>query len=72
MSNSNNAGALMVVIWLVTISISIGSGILAWNWIDPESFLGVVGFLILWGILSKIGHTISLVLVAIMAGRNDS
>ena len=45
--------------WILTIALSIGSGILSWNWIDPDSFFGAIGFLILWAILSKVGHFIA-------------
>jgi hypothetical protein len=38
MSNSGNEGALIGLMWIVTIGISIGSGVMAWNWIDPDSF----------------------------------
>lgn len=57
--NDFNAGALVMFMWILTIALSIGSGVLAWNWIDPDSFLGAIGFLILWGILSKVGHYIA-------------
>ena len=61
----------MVFAWIATIGISIGSGIMAWNWIEPESFWGAIGFLIVWGILSKIGHLIAMGLVAIIARGMD-
>ena len=64
-------GCLMVFAWIATIGISIGSGIMAWNWIEPESFWGAIGFLIVWGILSKIGHLIAMGLVAIIARGMD-
>ncbi|MGY5851855.1 hypothetical protein [Salegentibacter sp. F14] len=70
MSNSDNGGVLIGLMWLVTIGISIGSGVMAWNWIEPESFLGAIGFLIVWAILSKIGHFLAMGLVAIMGGMD--
>jgi hypothetical protein len=70
MSNSDNGGALVALLWIVTILISIGSGVMAWNWIEPESFLGAIGFLILWGILSKVGHFLAMGLVAILGGMD--
>jgi hypothetical protein len=70
MSNSDNGGALIGLMWLVTIGISIGSGVMAWNWIEPDSFLGAIGFLIVWSILSKIGHFLAMGLVAIMGGMD--
>jgi len=64
--NNTNGGLLIGVIWLVTIGISIGSGVMAWNWIEPESFFGAIGFLIVWGILSKIGHFLAMALVELL------
>lgn len=64
-----NAGALVSFIWILTVGLSIGSGILAWNWIEPESFLGAIGFLIVWGVLSKIGHFIAFSILMGMFGR---
>lgn len=66
MNNSNNGSSLIGIIWLITIGISIGSGIIAWNWIEPESFFGAIGFIIVWGILSKIGHLLAIALIAII------
>jgi hypothetical protein len=70
MSNSDNGGCLVALLWLVTISISIFSGIMAWNWIEPDSFLSGVAFVILWGILSKIGHFLAMGLVALLGGMD--
>jgi hypothetical protein len=70
MSNSNNGGALVAVLWIATIIISIGSGVMAWNWIEPESFLGAIGFIILWSILSKVGHLLAMGLVALLSGMD--
>ena len=69
MSNSNE-GCLLIFLWIATIAISIGSGIMAWNWIEPESFWGAIGFLILWGILSKVGHFLAMGLVALIGGMD--
>lgn len=70
MSNSDSGGFLIILMYLVTIGISIGSGVMAWNWIDPDSFLGAIGFLFVWGILSKVGHFIATALVAILGGMD--
>lgn len=42
------------IIWIVSLILSIASGIAAWNMIEPESFLGAVVFIVLWGILFKV------------------
>jgi hypothetical protein len=68
MSNSNNGVALGALLWIATIVISIGSGVMAWNWIEPTSFIGAIGFLILWGVLSKVGHFLAIGLVALLGG----
>lgn len=68
MSNSNNGDVLIGLMWLVTICVSIGSGIMAWNWIEPKSFFGAIGFLIAWAVLSKIGHFLGMGLVALFGG----
>ena len=70
MSNSDNGGCLVALLWIVTIGISIGSGVMAWNWIKADSFLGAIGFLILWGILSKVGHFLAVGLVALLGGMD--
>jgi hypothetical protein len=69
MSNSKE-GALIILMWFVTIGISIGSGVMAWNWIEPESFLGAIVFIIAWGALSKIGHVLAVGLVALLGRMN--
>lgn len=70
MNNSNNGGALVAVLWISTIIISIGSGVMAWNWVEPKSFLGAIGFLILWFFLSQVGYFIAMGLVALL-GRME-
>lgn len=70
MNHSNIGGGFVALLWIITVSISIGSGIMAWNWIEPESFLGGIGFIILWGSLSKAGHFLALGLLAIIGGKN--
>lgn len=70
MSDSNNSGFLLALLWLITLGISIGSGVMAWNWIEPDSFLGAIGFLIAWAILSKIRHFLAMGIVAVFGGIN--
>jgi hypothetical protein len=71
MSNQDfNAGALAAILWIGTIILSILAGIMAWNWIEPESFIGGVGFIILWGILGKVSHFIMMGIVVLLFGKN--
>lgn len=68
--NDFNAGATVTFMWVLTIALSIGSGILSWNWIEPENFWEAIGFLILWGILSRIGHFIAFGILMVLFDNN--
>ena len=65
MSDSSEAGCLSLAIIIITVVISIGSGMIAWDWIEPEGFWGAIVFLIAWGVLSKIGHLIAMGIAAL-------
>ena len=54
--NDFDSVTLLLLMCIGTIVLSIFSGVLTWNWITPESFFEAIGFLILWGIFSKVGH----------------
>lgn len=54
----------------IIIIILIGSGVMARNWIEPESFLGAIGLLLVWVILSKIGDFLAMGLVALLGGMD--
>lgn len=56
MSNNSESQLIMVFLWLLTIGLSLGSGILAWNWVEPDGFITAVLFLAVWGLFSKICH----------------
>ena len=62
--NDSNSGGLIAILWIVTVAISIISGILSWNWIEPDSFFGAIIFLIVWGLMSKVGHFIAMAIFA--------
>lgn len=49
-------GSFAIIIMILHVVALVGSGVLAWNWVSPESFLGAIGFLIVWGILETIGY----------------
>jgi hypothetical protein len=68
MSDSDNGGCIAAVLWIVTVAISIGSGVLAWRWVDPDSFIKGVLFIIVWGILSTVGYYIGMGIVALLGG----
>ena len=54
----NNDGCIVGFIWIASIAVSIGSGIAAWNMIEPKSFFGAIVFLGVWAILFKIIHAV--------------
>jgi len=56
MSYSPKGKDSMVYIMIGTIAVSIVSGIFSWKWVAPESFVGGIWWLIVWGFLSYIGH----------------
>lgn len=58
MSNSNYSGCLGVFVIIIPIATWLGTGYLAWNWIQPESFWGSIKFLFAWGILGYIANII--------------
>lgn len=56
-------GCVSGILWLITVAISIGAGMLAWNWIEPDNFWRAVVFIIVWGIFTTIGYYISLAII---------
>ncbi len=64
-----NTGALVMFMWLLTLALSILSGIIAWSWVEPDSFFGAIGFLIVWSILIKISHFVSFGIVALLFNK---
>lgn len=68
MSDSNNGGALVAVYWILTIALSIFAGIIAWNLTEPDGFFGLIGFLLLWGVLSTVAHFLSIGIVKLFEG----
>ena len=54
--SDNTTGCIGGFVLLGTIAISIGSGVLAWNWVEPKSFGGALAFLFCWSVFSYVGH----------------
>ena len=67
MSNSNNGEPMVIAMWVITIILTGVAGILSWNWIEPDNFIRFIIFLVLWGILSKVAHLLSMGLVALLS-----
>ena len=51
-----NNGIIGLIIMILHVVAFVGSGVLAWKWTTPESFFGVIGFIIVWSILALIGY----------------
>lgn len=54
--DDSSAGSLVVLTVIVTIGAWIGTGIAAWNWIEPDSFWGGIKFIFAWGLLGYIAQ----------------
>lgn len=65
MSNSDASGCLGAFLIISKIASWIGSGVISWNWIEPDSFGRAIIFLIIWGIM---GYIIDMILALILAG----
>lgn len=66
MPNSETSGGCLALFMLIGHFVSIlGSGYLAWQWIEPESFFGAIKFLLIWTIL---GYIADFILMAIIVG----
>ncbi len=65
MRNLNSNETIVALLW--TIVISMGTGVLAWNWMNPVTNRGVFLFILVWGVITLIGHFISASVVAKIA-----
>ena len=54
MDNSNTGGFLSLLMLIGTIVSWLCSGILAWDWVNPDSFGTAILFLIAWGFFGKV------------------
>ena len=64
MSDSNGGCFIAGLTIGGTIAIVIGTGILTWSWIEPDDFWSAVVFVLVWGVLGKIGHMLLMLIVA--------
>lgn len=71
MSSSDNTGCLGIIMIGIYIAAWVGTGTIAWNWIDPDSFGGAILFLIAWGILGYIAQIIGTLIIAGIASTME-
>jgi hypothetical protein len=69
MSKNDDANAVIVPLLLLTVVLSLLSGMLAWNWINPNSFGRGIFFLITWGFFSTISYNIAMVIIFIFMDK---
>lgn len=64
MSNSSEASCLGILVVVGHIADWLGSGYIAWNWVEPDSLESAILFLLAWGI---IGYVFQIVLGLVIA-----
>jgi len=67
MTNSNSEGTLIALLFIGRIAAWIISGKMAWNWTNPESFWGAVGFLMAWAFIGKFVDFVAAAVCAVSA-----
>jgi hypothetical protein len=72
MSDNSNAGCLGILMIIIPIAGWLGTGYLAWNWVEPESFWGAIKFIIAWGIFGYIAQLIAMAIIALVAKTFDN
>ncbi len=60
MSKRDSSGMVMAL----SLIVSVLAGILSWNIVAPESFLGGIGFMLLWSAIASVGYLIIFVITA--------
>lgn len=71
MSNSDNGGCFAVFAILIPIAGWLGTGYLAWDWVEPESFGGAIKFLIAWAIFGYIAQLLAGLIIAGIASMME-
>lgn len=64
MSNSENSGCFGVLTIVIYALAWIGTGIIAWNWIKPNSFGRAILFILAWSIFGYITQIIGGLIIA--------
>ncbi len=69
--HDNSGGCLAGSLMLGMVGSWIGSGIIAWNWIEPDSFGRVLIFLLAWGALSWLCTFVLNAVILLIGGGMD-
>ena len=71
MSNSDNGGCLAILAFIIPIAGWLGTGYMAWNWIEPDSFFGALKFLLAWSIFGYIAQILAGLIIAGLGSMMD-
>ena len=72
MNNPDHSGCTAVFVFIVYVFVWVGTGVAAWNWIEPKTFWGAIKFLIVWGILGYVVNIIGgIIITFLIASNND-
>jgi len=66
MSNSNGA-ALGIIAFIIYAIAWVGTGTMAWNIVEPQSFWGAIKFLIVWAIFGMIVQFVATLIIGAIA-----
>lgn len=67
MSDSAGGAVLGFLLVVATIGSWLGSGFLAWNWVNPHSFGGMLVFLFAWSVCGYLVDTVLAFVIASVA-----
>ncbi len=70
MSNSTDeaAGCFMLIVTVaVKLTAWLGSGVIAWEWVEPDNFSSALLFMLSWSILGAIFDGISILVMGVLA-----
>lgn len=60
-SGEGTGKIIMIILSVFVISLTIGSGILAWQIIHPDNFMSGVGLVLAWAIFARIGISLGII-----------
>lgn len=58
------------LILLVHVFCTVFSGILAYNWVNPHSFVKIIFFLIVWGLIERVVSFLLILILQALLGNS--
>jgi hypothetical protein len=72
-SGEETGKIIMITMSVFVISLTIGSGILAWQIIHPDNFMSGAGLVLAWAIFARIGISLGIIFAQVgIAGIGSS